>query len=252
MRITQGYVSKSVADFPFLETLGIRPYYDSSEPCLFIGCYTQKDIDVIKAHNSTKVLHWMGQDSINAVFDGTYLDLLDCHHISFHPNIIHILKGFVDVKTIPAWTVGKWTVTPLGDKIIAYCPKTAVEYHKINIINQLKERGFDVILSDGSIPQDEWLQGPGDKFYDQSFIGLVLNGFAGGASTIMQLGLKGREVVTNVLNLPHCIPFKSVKDIQQAILRRKGLIGSTQEETALKAFNSIDRKFDFLNLVNYK
>lgn len=252
MRIKQGYVSKSVADFPFLETLGIEPYYDSSEPCLFIGCYTQKDIDVITNHNSTKVLHWMGQDAINAVFYGRYLDLAGVHQIAFHPKILSVLEPYMEVTKIPAWTVGEWTVSPLGENVIAYCPPSALDYHKWEIILKLREIGINVVLSDGSVPQDEWMQGPGDKFYDQSYIGLVLNGFAGGANTIMQLGLKGRPVVTNVLDLPHCVPFKNFNDIVNAIANGRKSIGQNPEKLASEVRNSLDKKFDFLNLVNYK
>lgn len=252
MRIKQGYVSPSVADFPFLKTLDLVPYHDENEPAIFIGCYTDKDQEYITDHKGFKVLHWMGQDAINAVFYGRYLDLANVNQVAFHPNILSVLAPYLTVKKIHPWTVGDWTVTPLGDNVIAYCPPSALDYHKWDIIFKLRERGIRVLLSEGSIPQDQWMQGPGDEFYDRSYLGLVLNGFAGGANTIMQLGLKGRKVVTNVLDLPHCIPFKNINDIINAIAENRKLVNQMPDKMAAEVYNSLDRSYDFLNLSTYE
>ena len=47
MRIDQAYVSQSVNDFDWFKRLNVKPYYDSSKPCLFIGVYYDEDIEKI-------------------------------------------------------------------------------------------------------------------------------------------------------------------------------------------------------------
>ena len=52
MRIDQAYVSESVNDFDWFNRLNVKPYYDLMKPCLFIGVYSDKDIEVIKNHHT--------------------------------------------------------------------------------------------------------------------------------------------------------------------------------------------------------
>ena len=81
MRITQGYISQSIADFPFLETCHLQPYHDQDQPAIFFGCYSEVDIQTITAHRGTKVIFWTGQDAMECIFYGWHIRLGDCHHI---------------------------------------------------------------------------------------------------------------------------------------------------------------------------
>lgn len=197
----------------------------------------------------------MGQDALDAIFLGRYLELnvVGIEHVAFHPNILRVLSQFMHIDKIDPWTVGSWTLTPPGDKVIAYVPTSHTAYHKAEIVEQLKKQlpGIQFVISDGSVPQRDWLAGLGDEFYNQSFIGLVLNGFAGGANTIMQLLLKGRPVVTNVLRLPGCIGWDNVDQINWYIKTRfekRAEIYEAVKENPLK----LDTSYDFLNLEFYE
>lgn len=243
MRITQCYISKSVADFPFRETWKLTDYVDSLAPCVFFGCYTQADVEVIKNHKGLAVIHWMGQDVLECAMNGWQYEL-DCHHVAFHPNMVKLLRPmFPNLIEIKPWSItGCFYPSPLGKKVYVYVPSSYPSYHKDSLVKQLQKElpQFEFYVSDGSIPQDVWLKDYANKVYDDCFIGLVLNNFAGGAFTIIQLGLKGRPVVTNVLNLEHTIPWRTIDDIKKAI-------------TTPHDFNKpkLDPKGEFLNTELY-
>lgn len=253
MRISQGYVSKSVSDFSFLETLGLSQYHDSKAPCLFLGCYDDEDIRVIRNHTGMKIIHWMGQDALDALFLGKFHSLMDCYHIAFHPNIQKTFKVLPDcmqglLTHIDPWTVqGDFPVTPLGEMVYAYVPTSHPVYHRHDIVADLiDELPFKFYVSDGSIPQNEWIAKKCNPVYDQCFIGLALNAYAGAANTIMQLGLKGRMVVTNALETPNCISWSTIDDIKKAIFKEAKLIGRKNPHLSIDVRASFDH-LEFLD-----
>lgn len=245
MRITQCYISQSVADFPFRETWNLTEYINPEAPCIFFGCYTQADVDLIKGHRGLAVIHWMGQDVLECVMHGWKYEL-NCYHVAFHPEMITILKTMFKVIEIKPWTIcGDFYESKRGSKVYAYVPSGYPSYHKDSIVAILQSDlpHLDFIVSDGSIPQEIWLKEYANSTYDDCFIGLVLNNFAGGAFTIIQMGLKGRPVVTNVLDLPHTIKWNNIEDIRKAILTNHYQVDIKSE---------LDYKGEFLNTENYQ
>lgn len=253
MRVTQGYVSKSVNDFPFLRQMGLTEYIDSIRPMVFFGCYSNEDVQIISNHKSKKIIFWCGQDAIDCIFFGRYQYLQDCIHVSHMVNVVKILKPFLDIQLIaPLSLGGTFIPSPLGNKIFLYAPASHPSYHKAELIEQLSERvPFEFIIGDGSVSQYVWLNGHGGKVYDECFIGLCLSGFAGGGQTIIQLGLKGRKAVTNCLNLPNCVNWRTIDDIVFAISNEAAKIGSENKELS-KQMNDLIDNHNWLELDNYK
>lgn len=252
MRVTQGYVSRSVGDFPFLEQMKLTEYLDSSRPLAVFGVYSNDDLQVIANHKSKVIIFWCGQDAIDCIFLGRYQFLKNCIHVSHLVNVVKALSPFLDVKLInPLSLGGDFKPTYLGKKVFAYAPMTYPAYHRRALINSLEEiLPFEFIIGDGSMPQDEWLSGLGDETYNDCFIGLCLSGFAGGGQTILQLGLKGRKVITNVLLLPSCISWTNFDDIEKAILRESENIGIKNIALAHHVKSLIDNH-SWLELDNY-
>ena len=232
--ITQCYISKSVSDFPFREKLGLTEYIDSSRPCLFIGCYTEYDLKVILDHNAEVTIFWCGQDAVTCIFNGWYIWLQHCKHTTSLLNVHRALKPFLEITLDkPILLGGEFKPSPKGDKVFAYAPATHPSYHKLKLIEQLqKEVPYGFIVGDGSVSQEEWLSGVGDKTYDKCFIGLCLSGFAAGGQTILHLGLKGRKVVTNTANYPNTLAWKSASGIVSAILQEAESIGTVDKKLA--------------------
>ncbi len=252
MRITQGHVSKGVSDFPFLKAMGLTEYTDSIQPCVFFGCYTEADLTTIVNHSGKKIIFWCGQDAIEAIFYGRYQFLKDCIHVTMHKNIFKALTPFLPVKMIPCLQIGgEWTPSPLGKKVFAYAPGYMV-YHNTSIINHLQVKlPFEFVIGDGTVAQEEWLNGYGNELYNDCFIGLCLSGFAGGAQTVIQLGLKGRNVINNVLGLPNCLPWANIEEIQSLISLESLKIGTENLELAESVKGLLDN-YGWLELENYE
>lgn len=249
--IKQCYISKSIDDFPFRGAYGLSDYIDSSEPCIFFGCYRREDIEAIYNHKSLAVVVWCGQDAIS--FTSWYmLDSPNIFSVSFMPKVYEFLKTKTRVQAVkyPDFKEG---IKPIikGDSVYAYCPKSAMEYHRHDLIQQLSKR-YDVIIGDGSHSQVEWRSGLCNEYYNKCFIGVALSEFAGGGSTIVELGLRGIKCITNVLNIPNAIKWKGVGDIVFAIEQEKNNIGSTDNQLAYLVQQSLDINKEILNINNYK
>lgn len=252
MRIRQCHVSKSVHDFPFTRLYGLDNYNDSLAPCVFFGCYNDEDLKAILHHKDLAVIWWCGQDA---------KDFKDWH--LFGPNVKHVterLKVYehvkslgVDIKLLPCSNLAeRCEVSPLGNKIFAYCPMSYPEYHGIDIINELKARlPYEFMIGDGSIPQPEWRAGKCEPFYKDCFIGLVLSPFAGGGASVIELGLRGRKCITNVIELGNVIRWETTEDIIKAIVSESNNIGFTQHDVAIQTLQSMDLTNKFLNTDEY-
>jgi hypothetical protein len=252
MRITQGYISKSVQDFPFLSNYRLDEYNDSYAPCIFFGCYRYEDIQLINNHKGKKFVFWAGQDILDFPKNFSKIFIYDATHVAILPKVYEeIQRQFPTDKSIfvnPPTLNNVFNPQKKGNKIYAYCPKTAPEYHGIHIIEQLRFLGYDIVIGDGSFSQLEWKQGKADEFYKDVFLGLCLSDFAGGGGSIIEMGLRGIHVVTNVLKLPNCLPWTDINSIIEIIEREKYNIGSTNITVASQVFGSLDSDFKWLEL----
>jgi hypothetical protein len=248
MKITQGYVSKSVDDFPFLTTYKLSGYVDSLMPCVFFGMYRIEDYNALTQHKSIAVIFWCGQDAI----DFTEWDSIrHVHHVTYHRHIYELLKDKVKIHLIYPTDFGSsLEITPLGNKIYAYVPASCPEYHGLEVIEKLKV-DFEIIIGDGTIPQDEWRAGRCNEFYNPSFIGLMLSPFAGGGSSIIEMGLRGRKCITNVFDLPHTAQWKTVADVKRIIKAESKKIGTINTNIAQKVKAFLD-KGEFLDIKFYQ
>jgi hypothetical protein len=250
MNIVQGYISKSVIDFPFLETYKLKDYFDSLLPCMFFGMYRIEDYAALLQHRSIAVIFWCGQDAQDFT-EWESIKHLQVHHVTYHRHIYELLKDKVKIHLIYPTDFGtKLEITPLGNKIYAYVPESCPDYHGIDIINQLNV-DFEIIIGDGTIPQDEWRAGRCNEFYNPSFIGLMLSPFAGGGSSIIEMGLRGRKCITNVFDLPHTLKWQTVRDIQRIIRRESKKIGTVNTTIAQQVQTFLD-KGEFLNINFYQ
>lgn len=222
MRIKQGFISKSIDDFPFLQVCCLDYYNNDSEPCIFFGCYRYEDYLLIKNHRGFKAIFWGGQDAIN----NPYLnDLKEVNHFTYHSNVVEQLKPYFKVNLIKPLDFGsKMSTAPNGNKVYAYVPSSASDYHGGQLVNELKKTN-KIIVGDGSHSQEYWRNGKCNEYYDQCFVGLCLSEFAGGGSTIIELGLRGKRCITNVFTLPNCISWKTLNDVEIAIQKERENIG---------------------------
>lgn len=246
MRISQGKISDSICDFPFLQAYNLSGYVSESDPCLFIGCYRIEDKECIIKHKGQRMILWTGQDALD--YDWSIPEINSAIHVTAHPKIFDLLSKSVEViKIKPSVLLYKKEPQKLGTKIYAYCPGVAMEYHGWEHIQKLKDLGYDVVVGDGRHSQTEW-GFVSDEYYNDCFVGLCLSQFAGGAGSAIEMGLRGMNVITNVLDLPNCQKWDSFEDIVYLIERNRDRIGIVDSELSEMVYDSLDHKNEWLNI----
>lgn len=243
MRIRQGYVSKSIMDFPFHEVYRLDDYNNWEEPSVFFGMYRYEDLRLSEDNKADKIIFWTGQDA------------LDCEdfprgvNVTAHINIYKLFMSLgLQIKLVkPAAFLNTVSPQVLGPKIYAYCPSSSPDYHGKKLIDQLRCGGYEIVIGDGRHSQQEWKH-IRNGYYNDIFIGLCLSEFAGGGGSIIEMGLRGINVVTNVFDLPNCKPFKCVDDIAYIIEEEKKRIGTVNEQLANDVWNDLDHEFNWLEI----
>lgn len=248
MRILQGYVSKSIMDFPFHEVYRLDDYNDFRKDVVLFGMYRYEDIRMMQTHDGVKVVFWTGQDAYDLSTFPEELPL--CIHVTAHPKVYEVLKKNFRIHKLikPAAFLNEVKPQTLGKKIYAYCPHTAPEYHGKKLIDELRCGGYEVIIGDGQWTQDQWRNSQADYHYNQCFIGLCLSEFAGGGGSIIEMGLRGMKVVTNVFDLPNCVPWNSIHDIVTAIEQETQSIGHTNPGLAQYVWDDLDHEYKWLEI----
>lgn len=253
-RIDQCVISKSVHDFPFNRLYDLKPYYDSVRPCIFFGCYDDEDFQAIRAHNGMVVIWWCGQDALDFQKWGA-LNKLNIFHVTERVKVFeHVRDLGVKIKLNPCSNLAEPArITPLGNKIFAYCPASFPEYHGIDVIRELQRViPYEIIMGDGSIHQDAWRKGLCNPYYNSCFIGLVLSPFAGGGATVIELGMRGRKCITNVVQLGNVINWETVEDVKRSIEEQSKYIGQFRINTVVETLKSLDFTNKFLELDQYE
>jgi len=238
MKITQGYSSITMNVIGFLKMHKLRLYDNMNEPLVVFGCYSDKDVETIKNHKSIVVVQWEGLDSKMKSNPSIFTEK-NIINVSPHPNI----KKYLDSKGIQCHLI-KWaideTLQPqiLGNKVYSYVNKKTPVYYGGTLINKLNIP-FEILIGDYSISHTDWRTGGCDEFYPKCFIGLALSEYAGGGTSIVELGLRGIKVITNILNLPHTIKWNTIKDIEDAINKEAENIGKINTSLAGNVYNNV-------------
>jgi hypothetical protein len=249
MKAYQVYVSYVMRNFGFPERCQLQPYHNKKEPLVVYGAYRPEDIKVILNHKGIVYLFWCGDDVWRAPLK-EMKEKENIIHLTTLPAIASYLKRN-KIKPVPVKFPAHQGICPygnLGDKVYTYLRKGKPKYHGSDIVNSLKIKN-KIIVGDQSINRIAWHNGKCEEYYGKAFIGLFLSSFAGGGHGIIEMGLRGIKVVTNVLTLPHCIPWNDTDDIISAILREEEKIGTKRDtKLAQKVYNNLAHPNDCFDL----
>lgn len=251
MRIEQAYISESVSNFPWLDKLGLRPYDNPDQPAIFFGIYRPMDAGVLYMHRSLAVVRWCGVDSLNITKPQLFTHSL-VENISPFPQVVKKLS-LHGIKCNQIGLEKIYSLAPpksYGDKIYAYAPPNTGDYYGQSIIDELIARGYDIIVGDGTISREEWDGGKADEIYDQCYAGLVLSQYVGGGASVVELGLKGRHCITNVLTTSNAIAWETIDDIIFALKILRGDDMETAMHISEEMYNSL-KDADWLNTEYY-
>lgn len=229
----QGFITRSLSGFEYMRDSSLKPYSRKYDPVVVFGGDYKDSVEIIKNHRGTVIIRWMGADSRRVKDKSLYV----------RPNIINVtpllnVRKMLLSKGINCHLIRLTTnkgATPLikGNKIYTYIHHLDEPKYNAEMVRGLKTP-YEIMVMRLKFSKKDWYAGECDKFYKQCFIGLALSSFAGGGQSIVEMGLRGIRVVTNVLNLPHCIPWKDVKDIEVAIEKESGKIGTSDLALAKK------------------
>ena len=165
------------------------------------------------------------------------------------PKAINKLKSMgIECEKIPLWRNGfKMTPIKLGDKIYSYVPKVRRDYYGFNIIKSLN-LGDSLLIGDLSVKSDVWRNGKSMEYYSQSFIGLSLSPFAGGGTSVIELGLCGIKSVNNITDFPNSLRWENLDDIKGHIDDERSNIGIINKELSEEVYEYLDNKLEWLNV----
>lgn len=252
MKINQGYSSKSLAGFKFVSKFNLNELSNYTKPAVIFGVYNNDDINVIRKLKSKVVIFWGGVDSNFIHGDGLkYIsENKNIKNITCIPNVKTQLgnKG-ISCEVIPIWGTGfKMNPVKLGPKIYSYIPPQRKEYYGMDIINELGIIN-NLVVGNQSVSMDEWINVKQYEYYSKCYIGLSLSKFAGGGTSIIELGLCGIKSVNNIRpDFPNSLTWRGVEDIKTHIENEKHLIGSINKELAEMCYESLDHKLNWLDI----
>lgn len=252
MKIRQGYTSKSLSSFDFLTKFNLENLTDLTKPVVIFGVYNNSDVNIIKSIKSSIVIFWGGVDSNFINGDGLkyILENNNIKNVTCIPNVKKQLnqKG-IKCDVIPIWRNGfKLNPLKLGSKIYSYVPTHRKEYYGMDLINNLGIKD-DLLIADFKVPMKEWINNVQYDYYSQCFIGLSMSKFAGGGTSIIEMGLCGIKSINNIRpDYPNSLSWSSLNDIKSHIENERLNVGKINRELAEMCFEALDDKLEWLNI----
>jgi hypothetical protein len=120
--------------------------------------------------------------------------------------------------------------------------------HGTHDIDEQPPGGYAIVIGDGQWTQHQWANVQANNAYDDICIGLCLSDFAGGGTSIIEMGLRGVPVVTNVFQLANCRPWRDVLDVVAEIETQLALAGTTDAVLAQAVWEGLDHEFKWLEI----
>ena len=255
--IKQGHISNVIGGFNFINALKLKPITDYNQPAIIFGLYDQNDWNVVKRLQSNVTILWGGADVLRLMQMKDKVKLITgdrFRHITpCTSNVVNLKKMGINCETIPMFSSMIDYLKPIekNNKIYSYIPPFRAEYYNKPMVDKLA-LGDRLLIGlgpkTGGPSQKEWPNGKALEYYSQCFLGLFLCNGAGGGLGIVEMGLCGIKVVTNVLEAPHTIPWKTKEDILNAIKLEEKSIGTTNVELANQVREWMSTDIDYLKI----
>jgi hypothetical protein len=254
MKAKQAYVSPCVANFKdrWFEMFGFIPYDNPNEPAVFFYNWVDYDLDLILKHKAKCVVvitssHTVGIDIIAKELNKENIKVIASEKMG----ALLLQRGLKTEYAGALFVEKDKRVQPvtLGDKIYTYLPPARYVEYGGDLVEKLKTK-YEVIVGKGPsmCTQKEWYGGICDQYYGRAFVGLNLARSFGGQVTITDLGLRGIPCITNIVNMPHTIPWKTLEDVEAAIEKAALDIGKVNTELAQKVYESMDYEQKWLEI----
>jgi len=244
LKIHYAHNADCMRKFEFNKMFKLRPFSTRTLPTVVFGCYHKKDYELIKNHKGIIVVVWCGRDTHSNMF----IDKPNVVHTTWLPHVRkYLIDRGVNCHLLKIPSREKPTPIVRGDKVYAYLSKDNPQYHGSDIVEQLNLNG-KLLIGDNTVSRYTWYRGEANKFYSQAYIGLMLSSYTGGGFSILEMGLRGIRVVTNVIDLPNTIRWETVSDVQTAIDNEAKNAWSTDTDLANAVYEATAHDFDSFDL----
>ena len=214
----QAHISESLAglDKGLIEKFNLTPYESPIVDTVFMGMYREDDLIMLTTHIGASTIVWFGSDAKDLPEDCVKF-MKDSVNIAVSKQVLDTLesKG-IDAIWCPINAVipHHWPCVSNGDKIFWYSGN-APELYGESLINEIRERINIPIIRAG---HDTFTKSELYHVYSHCFLNLRLTEHDGCPNTNIEMGLMGRRSIYNG-DLPGSIPWQSVDDICQSIMR---------------------------------
>ena len=260
MRITTGFCALSFFQESFLKRYGLEQYNVSTDrwkPIVYFGAYSPQR-DRILNHKGMMLLVWGGSDAMMITADDPFVISLkkkkNIHHIAISNFISEDLKKVeLAHKCVPVVCVNlmQFKPAPLGNKVYVYMPDTDQKLYGMEIIKEVMCRLQNVkFVNHSARGSNKVVQNEINKVYAECAIGLRPTKHDGLSSTVIEMGLMGRNVIHNG-NTPNSLNFKTVDQICELIELHIAREGKTDLKIAEAVKNYIDIGDNWLKTTNY-
>jgi hypothetical protein len=252
--IKQAQLSTSIGGFPFIENLNLSTIVDYSAPTILFGMYQNRDWETLTKLQSHVTIFWAGADS-HSVRNVDLIKQKKCRNITCTIQTANKLRNQgLDCEIL---NVGRFffsenslfSPTIKQNKIYSYIPHRRQLYYNKPMVDSLN-LGDELLVGDFSngINQKDWENGKGLGYYSQCYLGLFLCTASGGGTGIIEMGLCGMKVITNVLTAPNTMPWKSKQDILDIIQSEKNTIGNKDANLADEVRGWLSPDTEFLKI----
>jgi hypothetical protein len=195
---------------------GLKQYYDSLQPCYFIGMYRDIDFEIYLNHKGKKYIVFTGSDALDLSKDWIK-EIKKADRIiaqsEFVQNTLKKKRIKSEVIGLSATVADQWHPCPNGDKLFWYYGLGAEDFYGLKIIKKIERKiNIEIVKAHYKTFNREQLH----QAYSECFLNLRLTPHDGCPNTNLQMGLMGRKSIYNG-SLPHSISWRNEKDIIESI-----------------------------------
>lgn len=253
MRIRQCHTVLRFFKPTVFKKYGFTDYSNFAAPTVFWGMYPSSRRKLI-SHRGFAVVVWRGSDSINIHKQTSFVQWCKDHHERVkHIAISNFIEDDLRKAGLPfvslPITSADFTpchLMPRGDKIYTYTskPGSGLIDYGLRMANEVSRKtGIPLIVAHSeSMPRTRLI----NEAYRNCFIGLRLLAHDGLSNSVMEMGLCGRQVVTN-LQTPNALPYRDVKDVIGIVQRSFALRKEDNQQIAIDMQNFINISTDWLD-----
>jgi len=240
-----------------IKSSGIKYNKNYSIPCVYFGCYTDRDVNLIKRNKSIfKIIVYGGTDATKVQNLKKLKEIKNLYHVAISDYVSEDLRILnIPHKKIAITPIDhskyNFKLEPLGKSVYIYTGSgPQAEKYGYSVYSKVQEimphLDFNICRF-GDYSREDLI-----NIYKDSFIGLRLTDHDGLPNTVIEMGLMGRRVIYNG-GLPSGIKYnKNSEHICKIINEEHKKVGKIFPEVRDNTLRHLNNSRDWLNISYWK